>query len=203
VPADSILQAESEAPFLWKQLTCSECINISHLLNVLIGKVNKQIKALYFVGQCWQNPAASIRGQYVTSSWRLSIFTFAPCMLLHLLYLKPTHALILTLTLLMWRIEWTPNSIPVYSYIQQDAMLHSLFISGNCSTYFGWYFHPSSGGHTTVSTASGIYHTVTVDDGWKYHPKYVEQFPDINKMCNVASFWIYEYIGIYLGCMDP
>jgi hypothetical protein len=29
------------------------------------------------------------------------------------------------------------------------------------------------------------------DDGWKYHPKYVEQFPDINKMCNVASCWIY------------
>jgi hypothetical protein len=34
------------------------------------------------------------------------------------------------------------------------------------------------------------------DDGWKYHPKHVEQFPDINKMFNVASFWI--YIKIYL-----
>ena len=37
------------------------------------------------------------------------------------------------------------------------------------------------------------------DDGWKYHPKHVEQFPDINKLCNFASFWIYEYIGILLG----
>ena len=35
------------------------------------------------------------------------------------------------------------------------------------------------------------------DDGWKYHPKHVEQFPDINKLCNVASCWI--YIGILLG----
>jgi hypothetical protein len=35
------------------------------------------------------------------------------------------------------------------------------------------------------------------DDGWKYHPKHVEQFPDINKMCNVAACWI--YIGILLG----
>jgi hypothetical protein len=35
------------------------------------------------------------------------------------------------------------------------------FIYGNCSTCFGWYFHPSSGAHTTVSTASGICHTVT------------------------------------------
>jgi hypothetical protein len=35
------------------------------------------------------------------------------------------------------------------------------------------------------------------DVGWKYHPKHVEQFPDINKLCNVASCWI--YIGILLG----
>jgi len=28
-------------------------------------------------------------------------------------------------------------------YIQQDAMLHSLFISGNCCTCFRWYLHPS------------------------------------------------------------
>ena len=31
---------------------------------------------------------------------------------------------------------------------------------GNCSTCFGWYLHPSPGAHTTVSTASGICHTV-------------------------------------------
>jgi hypothetical protein len=37
------------------------------------------------------------------------------------------------------------------------------------------------------------------DDGWKYHPKHVEQFLDINKLCDVASCWIYEYIGILLG----
>jgi hypothetical protein len=37
------------------------------------------------------------------------------------------------------------------------------------------------------------------DDGWKYHPKHVEQFPNINKLCNVASCWIYEYTGILLG----
>jgi hypothetical protein len=37
------------------------------------------------------------------------------------------------------------------------------------------------------------------DDGWKYHPKHVEQFPDINKLCNVASCWMYYYIGILLG----
>jgi hypothetical protein len=25
------------------------------------------------------------------------------------------------------------------------------------------------------------------DDGWKYHPEHVEQFPDINKLCYVSS----------------
>ena len=36
-------------------------------------------------------------------------------------------------------------------------------LSGNCSTFFGWYNHPSSGPQTTVSTASGICHTVTAN----------------------------------------
>ena len=68
---------------------------------------------------------------------------------------------------------------------------------GNCSKCFGWYHHPPLGVQTTVSTASGICHTVTrqvavtvwqmpgaVDtvvcapnDVWWYHPKHVEQFP--------------------------
>jgi len=34
-------------------------------------------------------------------------------------------------------------------------------LSGNCSTCFGWYHHPSLGAQTTVSKASGICHTVT------------------------------------------
>jgi hypothetical protein len=86
---------------------------------------------------------------------------------------------ILTLIMLMWRIEPTPYSIPVYSCIQQDATLHNLFVSGNCSTCFGWYFHPSSGAHTTVSTASGICHTVTA-------------------ICSYMYIYIYIYICIYI-----
>jgi hypothetical protein len=76
-------------------------------------------------------------------------------------YLTSEQTVKLTLILLMWIIGRVPNSISIYEYIQQDATLHSLFISGNCSTCFGWYFHPSSGAHTTVSKASGNCHTVT------------------------------------------
>jgi len=57
--------------------------------------------------------------------------------------------------------------IPIY--IQQDATLHSSFISGNCSTCFGWYFHPSSGAHTTVCTASGICHTAHSNQFQLFH----------------------------------
>jgi hypothetical protein len=36
--------------------------------------------------------------------------------------------------------------------------------------------------------------------GWRTPPTaHVEQFPDLNKLCNVASCWIYSYIGIQLG----
>ena len=44
---------------------------------------------------------------------------------------------------------------------QQDATMYSLFISANCSTYFGWYLHPSSGAHVTVSIVSVINQTFT------------------------------------------
>ena len=29
------------------------------------------------------------------------------------------------------------------------------------------------------------------DGGLRYHLKHVEQFPEINKLCDVASCWIY------------
>jgi hypothetical protein len=49
-----------------------------------------------------------------------------------------------------------------YSNIYQTRCNVTQFIlTGNCCTCFGWYLHPSLGAQTTVSTASGICHTVT------------------------------------------
>ena len=49
-----------------------------------------------------------------------------------------------------------------YSYLPLSwKSSNSSTTSGNCSTFFGWYLHPSSGAHATVSTASHICHTVT------------------------------------------
>ena len=56
--------------------------------------------------------------------------------------------------------KWTMYTF-ILIYTQQDATLHSSFISGNYSACFGWYLHPSSGAHTNVSTASGTCQTVT------------------------------------------
>jgi hypothetical protein len=39
------------------------------------------------------------------------------------------------------------------------------------------------------------------DDGCGIHSKNVEQFAEINKLCNLASCWL--HFGIYLGWTDP
>jgi hypothetical protein len=88
--------------------------------------------------------------------------------------------------------------------------MFSLFISSNCCTCFGWYIHPSSEAHTmylqylallrpvflrhVAVTVSVMPHTVDTviwvpDDGWGYHPKHVERFADINKLCIGGSCW--------------
>ena len=54
------------------------------------------------------------------------------------------------------------NLLNSYSNIYLTRCNVTQFIlSGNCSTCFGWYFHPSSRVQTIVSTAYGICHTVT------------------------------------------
>ena len=39
------------------------------------------------------------------------------------------------------------------------------------------------------------------DDGWRYHPKHVEQFTDIIKLRNIASCW--TFMGKYLRRKNP
>ena len=78
-------------------------------------------------------------------------------------------------------------------------------LSGNCSTCFGWYHHPSSGAETTISIAADSsngmrnirccrYSFSAPDDEWWYHPKHVEQFPDkINCVTLHLVGYILEY----------
>ena len=54
------------------------------------------------------------------------------------------------------RIFYCSNLYPTRCNVTQ------LILSGNCSTCFGWYHHPSSGAQTSISTASGICHIVNV-----------------------------------------
>ena len=91
----------------------------------------------------------------------------------------------------------------VPKYIQQDQSLHNLFISVNCSTCFGWIPHPSSGVQNCIYSiwylsnrqrqVPDAVDTVVCapDDCWRHHPKHVEQFTEINKLCNVAPCWLY------------
>jgi hypothetical protein len=88
------------------------------------------------------------------------------------------------------------------------------FYSSNTSITFmkyslGYMFRPQYATHSTLKPVPTLPRkrqiAVTVwqipdavdavvyapDDGLNYHPKHVEQFPDINKLCNFASCWIY------------
>jgi hypothetical protein len=74
-----------------------------------------------------------------------------------------------------FKIMFSQNSIIVGAYLASNKIhkyysniyptrcnvTQFIILSGNCPTGFGWYHHPSSGAQTTVSTASGICHTVT------------------------------------------
>jgi len=55
-----------------------------------------------------------------------------------------------------------PRTATILQYISNKMQLHTVYLYLETAlTCFGWYFHPSSGAHTTASTASGICHTVT------------------------------------------
>ena len=76
------------------------------------------------------------------------------------------------------------------------------FISVNCSTCFWWYLHPSSGAHTTVSTASGICQSVTATCRYRgrvetvYLPRQrqvartVWQIPDVVGTVLCSWWWV-------------
>ena len=73
------------------------------------------------------------------------------------------------ITFLVYSFKVISKTTFVSIIIQEDATIYSLFISANCSTCFGWYLHPSSGDHNTVSKVSDIIETVSAtcrDSGW-------------------------------------
>ena len=88
------------------------------------------------------------------------------------------------------------------------VVLRSIIRSAYNCIYSIWYLsqrycyrHTQTGSNSSTIEAdsgNGVTNTrrcrYAPDDGWKYHPKHVEQFPDINKLCNVASCWIYNGI---------
>ena len=103
--------------------------------------------------------------------------------------------------------------ICIFKYNQQDATLHNFFISVKCSAYFGRFLRPSSGAPKPLprqwqvavkvwhSTRCCIYSFWAPNDGRRNRLKHVEHFTEINKLCNVASRWL--YLKIRLRCTDP
>ena len=122
--------------------------------------------------------------------------------------------------IILYDIQGSVHRKYILIYIQQDATLCSLsletalHVSGGNSTH-----HQE---HTQLylqhlalvkplllpaaiveelERSSNSSTIVAPEDGWRYHPKHVEQFPDTNKLNIVASCWI--FIDICLRCTDP
>jgi len=102
---------------------------------------------------------------------------------------------------------------------------YTVYFIWKLSTCLEWYHHPSSGGQTTVSRASGIRQTVTATCGWRQVAVTVWQntrcsrysclrswwwvvipletcraVSRLNKLCNVASCWIYIVCFVCIVC---
>jgi hypothetical protein len=54
-----------------------------------------------------------------------------------------------------------PCIVSIFQYISNKMQRYTVYLYLETALRFGWHFHPSSGAHTTVSTASGICHIVT------------------------------------------
>jgi hypothetical protein len=127
--------------------------------SILLASFQLPVHSPYHLFSTWYVFAITRRPLFLSLPIRAILLTDAQQWYVEMYLRRFCLFTTLTFILPMWRIGWASNSIPIY--IQQDATLHSLFISGSCSACFGWYLNPSSGAHTTVSTASVICHTVT------------------------------------------
>jgi hypothetical protein len=96
-----------------------------------------------------------------------------------------------------------PSIVSIFQYISNKMQRYTFYLYLKTLLHDdGWYFHPSSGANTRVSTVSGICHTVTaicryrggVGTGLSVLRV---AYAYVNNLCNVASWYI--YIGILLG----
>jgi hypothetical protein len=120
-----------------------------------------------FMGSCFANIF-----QYMSNKMQLYTLYLYLETVLHIPGVTSTHyqeriQLYLCLISVLFDVHGSVHRKYILIYIQQNATLHALFISGNCSTYFGCYSHPLSGAHTTVSTPScNLSHRYCLDIYW-------------------------------------
>jgi hypothetical protein len=109
----------------------------------------------------------------------------------------------------MWRIRWAPNSIPIISYIQQDATLHSLYLETALHVSGGTFTHHQEGIQlylqhlvfvTPLLPSAAIVEElepVWVCCGWRTpptaHSNRFEETP-----WNAPRFLIYQYICCFI-----
>jgi hypothetical protein len=116
-----------------------------------------------------------VRTKYPLSQYRIVVFEISLRSKSPKLYRPALHGNwnALSLAKRAFKDKFPTPKIPLKTVLQNRQVFLSdpvyptrcnvtqFILSGNCSTCFGWYLHPSSGAQTSVSTASDICHTVT------------------------------------------
>jgi hypothetical protein len=186
-----------ETIFLWVMTPCG--YGADYCFGVTCYPLLQGTKYFVFCNSGNKIQIYTVLNVYNLSYFCLWVSNFVPAVNPLNVQLNPIcHLLILLrdLTFMGMCIVSISNKIQRYTvYLYLETSLH---VSGGISTHHQERIQLYLQHLVTMWQIPDAVDTVVCapDDGWKYHAKHVEQFPDINKQCNVSSCWI--YIGILL-----
>ena len=83
--------------------------------------------------------------------------------------------------------------------VQQDATIYSFLFPANCSTWFGWYLHPSSGAHINCNYSiwHWLNHICYILLLWRGHNSVLTP-PQQRKVANTVRPMPYTVITVYV-----
>jgi hypothetical protein len=86
-----------------------------------------------------------------------------------------------------------PYVVSIYYYISNMMQRYTVYLHMETALHVSCVTSTHQQKHQDPPDAVDTF-ICAPDDWWTYYPKHVEQFPDVNKMFNVAFCWKYSDI---------
>jgi hypothetical protein len=113
--------------------------------------------------------------------------------------------------LFFWNSLHVSGGFPAHHQELKNCIYNIGYLSNlYCCLPLSWKSWNASSNSSTIAAGSSkvlkstrccVYSFWAPDDGRRNRLKHAEHFAEINKLCNVASCWL--YLEIYLRCTDP